>query len=204
MALFVPLTLATQELDEIKQRFEHVLRQEVSVVDAFQLLKQLTHAREITRYLRRLEEKIRRAKQDGGDLAPLVSTLHFLVLDGNEKSNAIVTRVLGALLVSLGIQQRGHAIYITGGSVRAEYGDQVKDVLRVSMEAALEGILFIDQSRNLDEDAASALVELLREERYCNGKVALVMADSERPMRDMLRRVPGLRELFGHELHPEV
>lgn len=170
-------------------------------------LDALVGLREVKAELRRLAavlqvEEMRRAA--GLTVAPRAN--HFVFLGPPGTGKTTVARLLGRLFKSLGILARGQVIEVDRGGLVAGYIGQTAPKVAAVVDAALDGVLFVDEAYSLFSPSGNdfgheAVATLLKRMEDDRSRLVVVLAGYDEPMLRMLQMNPGLKSRFNTTLH---
>ena len=147
-------------------------------------------------------EEMRRAA--GLKVAPRANHTVFLGPPGTGKTT--VARLLGRLFKSLGLLARGEVIEIDRSGLVAGYIGQTALKTGQACDAALDGVLFIDEAYSLFDPSANdfgheAVATLLKRMEDDRSRFVVVFAGYDMPMLRMLEMNPGLKSRVNTTLH---
>ena len=150
-------------------------------------------------YVGGLERQVALATAAGLPPPPLPHVL-FTGNPGTGKTSS--ARYLGHLLKGAGLLAKGQVTETTGEELVGSYVGQTKDKVRGLLLSSLGGILFIDEAQRLaggggsfKQEALGALLTGMTSEEF-KGKLMVVFAGYEAPLRALLAADPGLTRRF--------
>lgn len=145
--------------------------------------------------------KVQAARKEHG--LPTASVSFHAVFDGNPGTGkTTVARILGRILCGLGILDSGQTIEADRSGLVAQYAGQTGPRTNDRVDAALGGVLFVDEAYSLvsdqGEDAygTEAIQTLLKRMEDDRERFVVVLAGYTQPMQRMLRSNPGLSSRF--------
>jgi stage V sporulation protein K len=170
-------------------------------------LDALVGLREVKAEFRRLAsvlqvEEMRRAA--GLKVAPRANHAVFLGPPGTGKTT--VARLLGRLFKSLGLLARGEVVEVDRSGLVAGYIGQTALKTGQACDAALDGVLFVDEAYSLFNPSTNdfgheAVATLLKRMEDDRARLVVVFAGYDEPMLRMLEMNPGLKSRVNTTLH---
>jgi stage V sporulation protein K len=138
-------------------------------------------------------------KENNLTTEPLVFHMIFSGNPGTGKTT--VARILGRLFCNLQVLDKGHVVEVERADLVGEFVGQTAQKVKIKIEEALGGILFIDEAYSLarggekdfGKEAIDTLVKTMEDHK---NEFILILAGYKREMEYFLSSNPGLRSRF--------
>ena len=123
----------------------------------------------------------------------LVEPGHYTFIGNPGTGKTTVARLFGDIFKSLGVLRRGHVVEVGRSDLVAGYVGQTSLKTRERLEAALDGVLFVDEAYQLDGDqfGLEALNEILAFMENQRHRLCVIFAGYPTQIAQLLQRNPG-------------
>jgi len=176
-------------------------------LSAFDELEELVGMREIKVELKNLIQflKIEKLRMEKGLPANSIS-LHSVFLGPPGTGKTTVARIIGKIYAEMGFLTSGHVIETDRAGLVAGYLGQTAIKVEETVQAALNGILFIDEAYALKQynddsygqEAIDTLLKRMEDERK---RLIVIVAGYEDEMKKFFDSNPGMKSRFTRYYH---
>ena len=135
---------------------------------------------------------------------------HMLFLGNPGTGKTTVARIIGQMYREMGLLSSGHTVVTERTCLIGEFIGQTEGRMKEMIDQARGGVLFIDEAytlfageddqRDFGKHALECLLTVLAEP---NPDMLIIMAGYEKPMQELLKSNPGLRDRFPLKFHFE-
>ncbi|MDA7979765.1 MAG: AAA family ATPase [Pirellulales bacterium] len=196
-----------KKLDEEKQPRESPLSREQQLAAAMAELNEMTGLDSIKQEIRELVNFLKiQEEREKQNLPKTDVSLHMVYYGNPGTGKTTVARVVGRILGAMGVLTKGHAVETDRSGLVAQYAGQTGPKTHKQIDAALDGVLFIDEAYSLVADsredpyggeAVQAILKRMEDDRH---RLVVIIAGYPEPMERLLQSNPGLSSRFGRRL----
>jgi tellurite resistance protein len=159
-----------------------------------------TEIRTLTNFLRIEQERKKH------DLPATSVTLHQVYRGNPGTGKTTVARIVGRIYSALGVLKKGHLVETDRAGLVAEYAGQTAPKTHKTIDAALDGVLFIDEAYSLVDESnddpygREAMQTLLKRMEDDRSRLVVILAGYPEPIDRLVETNPGIASRFPHSL----
>lgn len=205
--------LSTIELSDLQKVFASQGKKKLSLEVNEKLLKEglgelnaLTGMTTIKEEINELVKLVRFYKETGRDVLNKFS-LHSIFTGNPGTGKTTVARIVAKIYKGLGLLERGHIVEVDREGLVAGYTGQTAIKTGEKIDAAMGGILFIDEAYALasknsnDGFGQEAIQVILKRMEDLRGQFGVVVAGYTDNMHEFVESNPGLKSRFDRTFH---
>lgn len=200
---------ANLRIESEKTMMQHCLEEKMATIDeVLQELNQLIGLSGVKAQLQKTIQFIQFNKeisQYGVNAQDIKLAANHTVLSGNPGTGkTTVARLLGKLYAAMGLLPSGHVVAVNREKLVGKYIGHTAPKTKECIEAAIGGILFIDEAYELankgEKDfGGEAIAVILEEMENRRGEFIVVIAGYQEEIKEFLESNPGLKSRFNQE-----
>ena len=139
-------------------------------------------------------------KQLGNDQLTSGFNNHMIFYGEPGTGKTTVARIIAGLLYKLGITRKNRCVQVNGESLKAEYVGQTAPKVQKVIDAAVGGVLFIDEAYALNDvhygkEAVNVLLQNMEDKK---DDLVIILAGYESDMKNLMNVNPGLKSRIGY------
>ncbi|MBE2228269.1 MAG: AAA family ATPase [Ignavibacteria bacterium] len=200
-------TITTEDIKEIFQSKQisnvDIPPDEELMRDSLAELNKLIGLNELKADVHEMVKLVRYFRETGKDVTRSFS-LHTVFTGNPGTGKTTVARILARIFRALGVLERGHLVEVDREELVAGYIGQTAIKTAEKIDAAMGGVLFIDEAYSLmgssENDFGKEAIEIILKRMEDNrGKFVVICAGYTGEMENFLKMNPGLKSRFDRK-----
>lgn len=198
------------KVNHLKEQWDQKIQSEKEEEEEKTALDELNEMIGLTNVKKRIHQfyqylKYQKSRRQQGFKSVDEPSLNMILLGNPGTGKTTIARLLAKIYYELGVLPTKEVIETNRSQLVGAYVGQTEENVRMMVEKALGGVLFIDEAYSLKrpgqsendygQNAVDTLVSLMTSEEY-GGKFSVIMAGYPEEMRQFLDANPGLRSRF--------
>lgn len=201
-------TIQKEDIDKVMQQ-KNIIQVQMSVdegqlQEALRELNSMIGIDNIKEEVNEMVKLIRYYKEIGQNVIGSFS-LHSVFTGNPGTGKTTIARLFGRIYKALGILEKGHIVETQRDGLIAEYVGQTAVKTKAIIDAAIGGVLFIDEAYGLTDSKYSygseAIEVILKNMEDKRGQFVIIVAGYTKPMETFLKSNPGLMSRFDKFFH---
>jgi len=202
-------TITTEDLKDIFYSKEYKIvdipPDEELMRDSLAELNKLVGLNELKADIHEMVKLVRYFREIGKDVTRSFS-LHTVFTGNPGTGKTTVARIMARIFRALGVLERGHLVEVDREELVAGYIGQTAIKTAEKIDAAMGGVLFIDEAYSLsnqyENDFGKEAIEIILKRMEDNrGKFVVICAGYTGEMENFLKTNPGLKSRFDRKFN---